>query len=219
MNYTNNNKHIKALYEYAEGYGFSTDSFFSLENVDKYIETSIDGYMNYPLFVNVFNGEYNEKTFRRMMTVDYKSRLSTTAGLASSCNYESVMLLEPPCSKKVGMSEYVKVAKPSDYTLLLNPAMHRQEDYEKYAFKKMTPYLDFNTWYIYVFATKQKYQRQGHGKKIMNMLLSYANEHDNKICLETNLEENVTMYENFGFKLIDSSKYKDVLDHYIMMYG
>lgn len=216
MNYTNTDKHIKALYEYAESSGFAPDSFFSLENVQKYVETSIDGYNGYPLFMNVFNGKYSEKTLRRMMTVDYKSRLSTTAGLSSGENFESVMMLEPPCPKKVGIPEYVKVAKPSDYTLLLIPAMHRQEDYEKYATKKMTPFLDDRTWYIYVFATKQEFQRQGYGKKIMNLILSFADENEYKICLETNLSSNVAMYESFGFKTVDVSVYKDTLEHYVM---
>ncbi len=216
MNYTNTDKHIKALYDYFETNGFKSDSFFSLENVNEYMETSIDGYKGYPLFMNVFNGKYDVKTLRRMMTIDYKSRLSTTAGLSYDCSFESVMMLEPPHPKKVGMSEYVKVAKLRDYTLLLNPSMHRQENYEKYAMKKMASHLDDRTWYIYVFATKKKYQRQGYGKKIMNLLLSFADENEYKICLETNLSSNVTMYESFGFKALDVSVYKNTLKHYVM---
>ena len=104
---------------------------------------------------------------------------------------------------------------------------YRREDVEKlqtpYALPGEYPFLrgnkkDDNTWYIYIFATRNEFQRQGHGKKLIKLLCSFADINGYRICLETNLKENVTMYENFGFKNMDSSIYKETLEHYVMLY-
>ncbi len=45
-----------------------------------------------------------------MMSVDFKSRLNTLAGITTGADYESVVLLEAPKTKKTGMLEYVRAA-------------------------------------------------------------------------------------------------------------
>ena len=217
MNYTNSNAYIKELYAFLEDNGLDKNTFLAINNIDKYIETSIDGYSGYPLFLKIFNGKYNKKILKKLMGVDYKSRLNNAVGISSSPNYESVMIVIPPNAKKIGMSDYFKIASPSDYTLLLKPCMYRQEKYEKYSEKKRMPYIDNNTWYIYVFATKKKFQRQGYGKKIMNLFLAYIDKNNYNLCLETDLEDNIVMYEKFGFRTVDVSVYRDTLKHYIMI--
>ncbi len=212
------NEHINSLYGFAKEKGFPEELFFSSKNQEGYILTSIDAYRDYPLFERIFNEKYDEKTFMRMMDVDLKSRLGTLAGVTVSEGYESVMLLEPPLAKKTGMLQYVRAADLEDYTLLLKPAMYRLEDFEKFAHEKRKGYLDEATWYIYIFATKKEFQGRGHGKKLMNLIISYADTTGCRICLETNLPENVGMYEHFGFETADRVTYKDNMEHYVMIY-
>ena len=75
MNYTNSNAYIKELYAFLEDNGLDKNTFLAINNIDKYIETSIDGYSNYPLFLKIFNGKYNKIILNKLMRVDYKSRL------------------------------------------------------------------------------------------------------------------------------------------------
>ena len=79
--------------------------------------------------------------------------------------------------------------------------------------------MDKKTWYLYLFATKKEYQKLGFGKKLMEMVRSFADENGCRICLETDLERNVAMYEHFGFRMMDASVYKDNLKHFVMLYG
>ncbi len=210
---------IEEFYEHALQEGILRDQLFSSENYKDYIATSVDGYRSYPLFVDMFKGNFNENVLSRMMNIDYKCRIGRVAGIASGENYESVMLLEPPCTEKTGMLHYLKIARPSDYTLLFRPALHRQQRYEEYALSKRLPYLDERTWYIYVFVTRREYQRHGYGKKLMHAACSFADKKGARVCLETNQTQNVAMYEQFGFKLMDTSVYKNRMDHFVMVYG
>ena len=218
MSFGSINEQVKKLYDYASDQGFNRDLFFSADNQDGYMITSIEAFRQYPLFLHVFGGKYDEKTFMRMMSVDFKSRLNTLAGITTGGDYESVMLLEAPKTKKTGMLQYVMAADPGDYTLLVKPAMYKLEDFEKFAHEQRKDYLDDNTWYIYIFATKSEYMGHGYGRRLMDLILSYADKTGCRICLETNLNENVKMYEHFGFKTVSSSVYKDTLEHYVMLY-
>ncbi len=216
MNFMNVDEHIKEFYDYAVHNGFSKEQFFSHDNLNGFIDTSIDGYSDYPLFMHVFENDISEKILRRMMNVDYRSRLNMMAGMASDEDFNSVMMIEPPLAKKIGMKEYVKIAHPADYALLFKKQMYRQEEYESFAFNKRKELLDDKTWYMYVFVTKKNEQRKGHGKKLMNLMLKFADEKGYRIVLETDLKDNVPMYEKFGFTVMGESVYKDELNHYVM---
>ena len=205
------------LREYCIKSGLSEEKLLSPDNLDRYVETSIDAYRNYPMFMYVFNGNYDEKTLARMFRVDFKSRKRKMLGISDG-DYESLILVDPPKAKRTKLNQYLKTADIPSYQLMLNMATYRQDTFEKYAYKKRKPYLDDKTWYIYIFATKKAFQRMGYGKKLMKILLSFADEKGYRFCLETNATENVTMYQRFGFKLMDSYNYKQRMAHYVMLY-
>ena len=218
MSFASGEECIREFYAHAVRNDFSEELFLSETNRNRYVETAVDGYRDYPLFMQVFDGTYDEKTLARMMAVEFKSRLHTTVGIATG-GYESVMLIEPPMTKKPGIFQHVRVADPGDYTLLFKKGMYRQEEFEKFALKKRSPYLDETTWYLFVYATRKEFQGQGYGKKLMKQVLSFADSTGNRVCLETNRAENIAMYEHFGFKNVDSSRYRDSLDHYVLLYS
>ena len=62
-------------------------------------------------------------------------------------------------------------------------------------------------------------QGKGHGGKLLSILRSFADERGYRICLETNDPDNVGLYEHFGYKLVDQSRYQNVLEHFDMVYG
>lgn len=218
MNCESINRNISEFYEYAIKQGMDERAFLTKDNLKDYIATSGDAYRDYPLFTQIFGGKYDEKALKDMMTVDFKSKLYKMAGIASSLNYEAILLIEPPNGCREFFLQYVKVARLSDYAMLFKPPMYRQDAYENFARKKRKLYMKDNTWYIYVFATKQELQRQGYGKKLIECATAFAKEYGYRICLETNHKINVGMYEKFGFELKDASKYRKTVDHYVMLY-
>ena len=135
----------------------------------------------------------------------------------STDDYRSVMLLEPPMTEKPRKLQYFLSADIHTFSVFLHPSSYRQDDYENYALRTRTPFIDEKTWYLYIFTTQKKYQRQGYGKKLIGSIISFAKEKGYSLCLETDLDENVPMYENFGFRVMDSSIYNNSLHHYVMV--
>ena len=198
--------------------GFPEEQFLSRDNLERFVETAVDAYSEYPLHLHVFDGAVDTGLLTRMMVIDMKSRLDKTVGLCTG-GCESVMLVEAPMTKKTGVLEYIREIDIHSLRLLIRQETLREEHFESYALKKRKPYMDDRTWYIYIFATKRAFQRQGHGKKLMHLMRSFADAHDYHICLETNKEANVAMYEAFGFQLMETTVYHHSVDHYVLRYG
>ncbi len=219
MNCTNDSPYIRELYEFAVGHGVPEKCLFCKENLEEYIRTAVDGYSRYSLFQQVFRGNYEPAVFTRMMSVDFRSRLDMMAGISDSEEFHSVMLIEPPLTRKTSMSDYFRIARPKDFSLLFHPVIYRLDEFEKFALEKRKPYLDEKTWYLYIFATREGEQGKGYGGKLLRILRGFADERGYRICLETNDPDNVGLYERFGYQLVDQSRYQDVLDHFDMVYG
>jgi hypothetical protein len=49
--------------------------------------------------------------------------------------------------------------------------------------------------------------------------MDFAKKNDYEICLETNKESNIALYESFGFQLVESLVYKKQLGHYVMFFS
>ena len=187
--------------------------------MERFVGTSVDAYRDYPLFEYAFGKGVDERTMTRMMSVDLRSRKGMMAGLYCGDDFESIVVMEAPKARKVGPLQFIKTVKLSELDLLFKLAVMRQGKYENFAIKKREPYIDENTWYFYIFATKKKCQGMGYGKKLLSFLLSFADSRGCKICLETDLSKNVSLYEHFGFTLMDKSLYKGSIEHYVMRYG
>ena len=212
------NNYINEFREYCLQNGFSENNFLSLHNLDSYISTVVDAFSDYPVWTESFNGKVEKDTAAAMLKVDFKSRMHSIAGISGD-NYESVMLFEPPMTKTTGILQYITSIDFKSFFLLFHPVTSRIDKFEKYAHKKRRPYTDDKTWYIYIFTTQKKYQRQGYGKRLIKTAVSFAKEKGYRICLETDLFENVAMYEAFGFSLMDSSIYNKSFGHYVMLYS
>ena len=92
MNYTNNNAYIKELYAFLEDNGIDKNTFLTINNIDKYIETSIDGYV-IPKEIIKENKLEDENTivyydsYQEMMAELYSNELDA---LFITSNYESI---------------------------------------------------------------------------------------------------------------------------------
>ena len=110
MNCASINRDISEFYEYAKQQGIDANAFLTKDNLKDYIATSVDAYRDYPLFRRIFGGRYDEKALKDMMAVDFKSKLYKMAGIASSPDYEAILLIEPPNRCRDHFFQYVKVA-------------------------------------------------------------------------------------------------------------
>ena len=198
--------------------GIKEECLFSKKNGRTFAETAIDGYTDYPVFLYSCGGKYKAKTLTDMFSIDFKSRVNTTLGIASD-HFESVLLIEPPSTRKVGFLDYAKAVNLKNFYLLFIKTSLRQQAFENFALKVRKKYMGERTIYAYVFSTKMELQRQGYGKRLFGLLMDFAKKNDYEICLETNKESNIALYESFGFQLVESLVYKKQLGHYVMFFS
>ena len=116
--------------------------------------------------------------------------------------------------------EGVAVRLPSDkftmpfWRLLLSGAIwpalkigkeagQRMQHFSKYIEAKHKDLAPFNHWYLMLLGVDPKFQGRGFAGRLLRGMLSNIYEEDLSCYLETHNEQNVSMYQHFGFKVID----------------
>ena len=61
----------------------------------------------------------------------------------------------------------------------------------------------FKHWYLGVLAVDPQQQGKGYGSKLINVMLSRIDEEGLPCYVETEGEKNVSMYQHFGFEILD----------------
>lgn len=176
---------------------------------EKVIRTYLSAFQKYPKLMNAFPKQ-RERLFALEATIRYYCAYDLHYGAGFSLDdevNEAVLLIH---SDQMNYSlpkhiisgsysrEYRKVMK------LLTPAdRHKRTELfdELDALEKNVEipsphlYLDF-------LGTKQKYQGQGRGRKMMKKICGYADSINLPIMLFTNTEADVAFYQSLGFHII-----------------
>ena len=66
--------------------------------------------------------------------------------------------------------------------------------------------FDKNTWYLYSFAVLPEARGKGIGSTLLKVMLNYFDQGNQACYLETLKKENVSLYEHYGFKLMEEVK-------------
>ena len=75
-------------------------------------------------------------------------------------------------------------------------------DYIDGVHKRLTPYKH---WFLQTIAVDPQFQGKGYAGKLLRPMLARMDEECLPCYLETIDEENVSLYEHFGFKVVDKS--------------
>ncbi len=89
------------------------------------------------------------------------------------------------CGMRMGMTASIRM---SDLRVL---------SVDRSAYLKERPYI-----YLMLLGVVTKHQGKGYGGSMLRSLINECDENNVPIYLETETEENVTLYEHFGFKMI-----------------
>ena len=123
--------------------------------------------------------------------------------------------------------EFIK--KLADYEHRLDEVIATEEDLEKWIFDKEHAnvifaledgkeigfalyFLSFSTYignanlHLEDLFIDPEYRGKGHGSKIIKQMCKYLDEHKQDCYLETHKEENIKIYEHYGFELLEVSK-------------
>ena len=126
-------------------------------------------------------------------------------GYSSSKEADAIILLTPPNYKGTkaipfflggGIKLFFKTSPLIFFRLL---------KYETHAMKLKEKHTSHQCWYLYNITVKPDYQKNGMCSKILKPILEYLDKIEQDCYLETHKESNVSLYEHFGFKLVEIS--------------
>lgn len=91
-------------------------------------------------------------------------------------------------------------------------------NYENYAMKLKKKYADENCWYLYSLTVHPQYQKTGLASKVIMPMLNFFDTTGQSCYLETNKRCNASMYEHFGFEIMENVNIpRTDIPHYAML--
>lgn len=82
-------------------------------------------------------------------------------------------------------------------------ALRKMQALDKYIERKHKELAPFKHWYLATLAVDPQHQGRRYASRLLNEMLSYIDEESLHCYLETEGEKNVSMYQHFGFEVVD----------------
>lgn len=177
---------------------------------DKEIEKVLDSvalaYENYPLFNYLLGSKSKAESIKQIIMSSLKAIKYEFIGISVGEKSEAVAIFMKPSYKG---SPAVSFLLQGGIKLIFKYSfgiLFRLLNYENYAMKLKKKYSDDNCWYLYSLTVHPEYQHNGLAKKAMQPMLDFFDNTGQSCYLETNKDCNVSMYEHFGFTLLEKGE-------------
>lgn len=173
------------------------------EDIEKFSECAANAYKEYNLFKYLTNGKFEHEVIKTIISASIQGMKKDVIGLSLKDDYNAVALFLPPNYK--GTSAFPFLFGGGFKLLRITPVgiFLRLLRYENYAMAIKKKYTKHNCWYLYNVTVKPEYQNQGMGSKILKPMFDYLDRIGQDCYLETHKEENVKIYEHYGFELME----------------
>jgi len=96
-------------------------------------------------------------------------------------------------------------------------ALRKMQAYDQYIERKQKELAPHKHWYLLALAVDPQHQGKGYASKLLNEMLSYIDEEGLPCYVETEGEKNVSMYQHFGFEVVDEFVVPDTNDKLVAM--
>ena len=177
----------------------------SVKDIDRFSECAALAYKDYPLFKYITNGRCDYKVIKTIISSSIYSMGGQVIGFSNKEDAHAVVLFAPPKytgSKTVpflltGGIKLAFIAPLSTFVRLLR--------YENHAMKLKKNYTNHDCWYLYNVTVKPEFQNNGDCSKLLKPMFEYFDRTGQDCYLETHNENNVKLYEHFGFYLLEIS--------------
>lgn len=122
---------------------------------------------------------------------------------AVSCNMEGIAIWLPSGASDMTLWTMIRcggLAFPFKVDWGILRRMKRDEDFVSALHKRLVP---FPHWYLAVLGVAPEFQGAGYAGKLLRPMLARLDVAKSPCYVETSTEEYVSLYEHFGFKVID----------------
>ena len=188
-------------------------------NLPAFAHNIASAYVGYSLFDWTFDRKCTTEDQSRFFTITFKTMLDNSVTFATSDAAESIIALLSPDVKATTTWDYIKAGGIKLYWYFGFSRINRITSYEAFADSLRHKYSDARTWYLYDFTTCPEHQHQGWGKKVLVPTLEWMDRKHCSLYLETAKDENIKMYEKYGFTLVESATVpgSNGVPHYCML--
>lgn len=172
------------------------------KDIDIFAHTLSTAFKGYALFEYFSQYKYNEKKMFRFWKVMLKASKKRSIQLATDELCESVAVVFEPGYKGPSLFSYIRHGGLNlilDFGLL---SIRRMIKFEKFANKVKKEFIKKNTWYFYSLAVVPSRQHTGEASRLVRPLMQFLMDNNQNCYLETLNEDNVNIYEHYGFSLV-----------------
>ena len=188
------------------------------ERLQELADVAADAYQDYPLHNWFTKGTYDPVASRLIMQITLASMQEDAVIYADSEALNGFAVWLP---MGFAGSETLPFLKHGGVKLLLHSGLHiigKLLTYERFAMKLKKKYTGHVDWYLYNLSVRKDAQGKGIAKKLLKPMLDFCNDEKMVVYLETNKENNVSLYEHFGFRLRETNQIPgSSVSHYSMV--
>ena len=184
---------------------FKTNDIYEMQEADINIfsENLAKGFAGYELFEYFCQNEYDFSKMKVFWEVALRASYNYAYSISDSVQANGVAVFFPPEYKDIGFISYLNAG---GYRLIPKLDVVRMLKFDNFASKIKKKYADESTWYLYSFAVLPEVRGTGIGSKLLKTILNYFDQENQTCYLETLKKENVSLYEHYGFKLMEEVK-------------
>ena len=190
---------MKKTYDYN-----ALDSLYKMQekDINMFAHTLATAFKGYALFEYFSQYKYSEKKMVTFWKVMLKASRKRSIQLATDEICESVAVVFEPGYKGPGLFSYIRhggLKLILDFGLI---SIRRMIKFEKFANKVKKEFIKNNTWYFYSLAIVPSRRHTGESSKLVRPILQFLKDNNQTCYLETLNEDNVNIYEHYGFSLV-----------------
>jgi len=161
-------------------------------------------FQNYPSFDHLIP-DLEERAIKLPALFEYMVRYGVLFGevYGTSANLEGIAVWRPYWEAE-GTEERAKKSGGEELDLIVGEEFwERYEPIEECEHRCHEQYANFEHWYLYPIGVDPIHQGKGYAGMLLRAKLAEADEQCIPCYLETNKERNLTLYQHFGFQVVE----------------
>jgi ribosomal protein S18 acetylase RimI-like enzyme len=171
------------------------------KDLDRLALVAADAYQDYPLHNWFTKGKYDQKASKLIMQISLKTMTKDAIIYADSEQMNGFAVWLPfgfTGSKTLPFlfNGGIKLILHSGFGII-----GRLLTYENYAMNLKKEFTDNYDWYLYNLSIKKDAQGKGLATKLLRPMLNFCDDEKMVAYLETNKQQNVSLYNHYGFEL------------------
>lgn len=187
------------------------------EDLERLAESAKNSYEGYPLHDWFAKGTYDGEVTKQIIHISLKTMINDGIIYADSEEINGFAMWLPPNYPGVNALSFLFSGGIKLIMYAGLGIVDRLLSYESYAMKLKEKNSSNEDWYLYNLSVVKDKQGNGIATKLLNPMLEVLHRENKGCYLETNKVENVSLYEHFGFKLMEEGIVpKSDVKHYAM---